>query len=243
MTTRHHGIARLLFGAALALSACSVGQAPPSSQANAAGGSDAVAAENGPIHASEPSARPAPPSVAAGYHGEPDFATRMELQSLLAQTDDIERVRQLPGFADMWIEHEPAYRIVYAFVTDIDQAAFLATLDPAIRRHVEVRKVKRTEAQNGAVLDYLAGLLREQGIEFSGSYIPPKGLFELTVGNEADRRRALSTIPAHYHHEVEVNIGPLPRWEMLLQPPPSPDVGLPVPPAPPKPPGQADSPA
>ncbi len=120
-------------------------------------------------------------------------------------------VRQMPGFSDIYIEHEPTWHVVVAFTAPPPPRAQIVKLAPlAIRERIIVRTAKRTQAQINADLDALAASLRQTGIEFGGGHSPKTQRFEIKVGSQAHVERIRAAIPPRLRPDIDVVVGPLP---------------------------------
>jgi hypothetical protein len=88
----------------------------------------------------------------------------------------------MPGFSDIYIEHEPTWHVVVAFTSPPPPREHIVQLaPPAIRDRIIVRTAKRTQAEINAALDALAPALRATGLNWSGGYDVKTQRFEIKV--------------------------------------------------------------
>lgn len=120
-------------------------------------------------------------------------------------------VRQMPGFSDLYIEHEPTWHVVVAFTSPPPPREQIVKLaPPAIRDRILVRRAKRTQAEINADLEALAASLRRTGIEFGGGHSPKTQRFEIKVGSQAHVERIRAAIPLELRADTDVVVGALP---------------------------------
>jgi hypothetical protein len=120
-------------------------------------------------------------------------------------------VRQMPGFSDIYIEHEPTWHVVVAFTAPPPpREAIVKLAPPAIRDRIIVRTAKRTRAEIDAALDRLAAALRAAGLAWGGGYDVKTQRFEVMVTSQAHVERIRSAIPPTLRSDVDVTVGALP---------------------------------
>ena len=120
-------------------------------------------------------------------------------------------VRQMPGFSDIYIEHEPTWHVVVAFTPPPPPRERIAALaPPAIRDRILVRTAKRTRAEINAALDALASALRKAGVKWGGGYDPTTGRFEVKVESPEDVERMRAAVPPELRDDTDVVVGALP---------------------------------
>lgn len=140
----------------------------------------------------------------------------MELQNKVVELGQSGLLEQQSGFADMWIVHEPVYRIVVAFTDRADRHAFMRQLDPSIRQYVQVRYSPRTRAQNGEVLNNISQIIFGEGISHAADYRPENNQIMIVVSNNQDAQRVRSLIPPEYRGITLVRVGVVPVYEQNL---------------------------
>lgn len=120
-------------------------------------------------------------------------------------------VRQMPGYSDLYIEHEPTWHVVVAFTPPPPGREQIAALaPPAIRDRILVRTAKRTRAEIEADLEALAASLRRTGIQFGGGHSHKTQRFEIKVASQAHVERIRTAIPTELRQDVDIVVGALP---------------------------------
>lgn len=120
-------------------------------------------------------------------------------------------VRQMPGFSDIYIEHEPTWHVVVAFTPPPPPREAIAKLaPPAIRDRVLVRTAKRTAAQISSAMDRMTAALNRTGIAYTGGYSPKTQRFTITVGAPAQVEPMRAALPADLRGDSDVLVGLLP---------------------------------
>ena len=120
-------------------------------------------------------------------------------------------VRQMPGFSDLHIQHEPTWHVVVAFTQPPPpRARIVALAPPAIRDRVVVRTAKRTSGQISAAMDALAAAVRTTGVDWTGGYSPVTQRFTVTVGTPANVERVRAVVPREILGDTDVVVGLLP---------------------------------
>mgnify|MGYP000167919524 CR=1 FL=1 len=120
-------------------------------------------------------------------------------------------VRQMPGFSDIYIEHEPTWHVVVAFTDPPPPREAIAKLaPPAIRDRIIVRTAKRTRAEINAALDSLSSALRAAGLTWGGGYDVKTQRFEVMVTSQAHVERIRAAIPPDLRDDTDVLVRALP---------------------------------
>jgi len=119
-------------------------------------------------------------------------------------------VRQMPGFSDIYIEHEPTWHVVVAFTAPPPREAIVKLAPAAIRDRIIVRTAKRTQAEINAALDELASALRAAGLAWGGGYDVKTQRFEVMVTSQAHVERIRAAIPPNLRDDTDVVVRALP---------------------------------
>ena len=143
--------------------------------------------------------------------GEADAEERVRLQ-----LDIVELARQMEGlgdaaFTDIWVQHEPVYKIVIGFADAKDRTALLQQIDPKLRRHVLVRQTPRNAQEVESGLASIIAALRTSGISYTGGYDTPSGQFVVVVESADDLQRIRTMIPPSLRGDTRLIIGSVPR--------------------------------
>jgi hypothetical protein len=138
---------------------------------------------------------------------------RIALQGdLLALSDKLNTENDV-AYADMYIQHEPVYKIVVAFADKKDRKAFLDALDPKLRRWVQLKNAKKARGAVARELDELNASLTASSVPFTSVFDLPSEQFIVTVENEADKGKIEAAIPATRKVETTVRVGLVPKIE------------------------------
>lgn len=97
---------------------------------------------------------------------------RLELQEKVIELSEQLNAENDPNYADMYIKHTPVYKIVVLFADNKDRHQFLKSLDPKMRKYVQLKNVKKSRSQYERELS-------ELGQEFSLLNIPYEMIFDL----------------------------------------------------------------
>lgn len=120
-------------------------------------------------------------------------------------------VRQMPGFSDIFIEHEPTWHVVVAFTEPPPpREQIIALAPPAIRDRILVRPAKRTAAQISTAMDDLTAALNRTGIAYTGGYSPKTQRFTIMVASPAHVQRIRAALPVGLQVDSDVVVGALP---------------------------------
>jgi hypothetical protein len=138
---------------------------------------------------------------------------RIDLQDQIIAMSDKLNTQNDPAYADIYIQHEPVYKIIVSFSDKKDRKAFLDQLDPKIRRYVQLKNVAKSRGDVNRDLESIAAALKDSGIGYTGGYDLPTSKFEITVESDADRQRVVGLLPANLKNDIQISIGPLPKTQ------------------------------
>ncbi len=126
---------------------------------------------------------------------------RLELQPAIAELNDTLTREQPDSFAGLWMEHQPAYRVVVAFARDGE-----ATLAPYLAGSplapvVEVRSAGATLAELLAAQEQVEQLVDVLGVPFSSGINLPENRVEMFATDRPRFEQRLAaaglSLPAH----------------------------------------------
>lgn len=142
---------------------------------------------------------------------EAEATNRIRLQQdILALSQRLEQEGD-PAFTDLWIEHQPVYKIVIGFADAKERTALLQSIDPKLRRYVQIRQMPKSRRQIQADLDALTAAINKAGIPYTGGYDMPNGRFVIVTESPADAQRVRELIPPALRGDVQVIQGKVPR--------------------------------
>lgn len=136
---------------------------------------------------------------------------RIDLQADIMTLSDRMNAAGDETYGDIYIQHEPVFKIMILFADKADRKAFLENLDPKIRRYVQLKQAKKSRGQAARELDELSNSLNARSIAYSSKYDLAEEAFVITVENESDAAQVRSLLPQNRKVETTVRIAPLPK--------------------------------
>lgn len=116
-----------------------------------------------------------------------------------------------PQYGDMFIQHEPQFKIVILFADKDDRKAFLDSLDPKLRRYVQLKQARKSRGVFARELEELASALNASGIPYTAKYDLETERYVVTAASASDAARIRDLLPATRKVETDVVVAPLPR--------------------------------
>ena len=126
------------------------------------------------------------------------------------------KVRNLPGFSDLYIEHVPRWHVVVAFTEPPSPDKVIALAPRTIRDRIFIRTAKRTQKQIGADLEAITVAVNRLGIDYTGGYDPKTQRFHVMVGAPAMVQRVRAVLPNSVRTDTDIKVGALPVPERAL---------------------------
>lgn len=133
--------------------------------------------------------------------------TMEEIEGLIAAA----RAEDPEAFAGVWVEHEPVFKVVVAFAGNEDRAAFAEKVSPRLRRHLQLRKARKSLAGNEAELAALFAALKGGGADFTAAFEPTSQKYVVTAETDTAGGRLQALVPAALRDLVQIRKGPAPR--------------------------------
>lgn len=180
---------------------------------------------------------PTPPADARGVDQPSPIASAtnpavdyLQKRFGITQADAIERLEvqhlvtsQLSGgpgkpYDDVWLEHEPQFKVIVTFTDKSDRTVFVQSLDPKLRKYVQTRVVSKTRKENEQALERVAGVLNDAGLKFDAGFYPRTQKAIVTVASNQDAQSARSLIPNDLNGLIQVRVGPLVMNEQSTAP-------------------------
>lgn len=140
-----------------------------------------------------------------------DAAERLALEDEVSKLANRLRESDPDDFGDLWIEHEPTYRIVVAFLNNEDRAALRDSIAPNLRRYVQFKQVKTSWKQREAMVEQVAAAIKPLGIDYYSYY--DHRTDSLVIQTEADRavQQIRQAIPNSLQSFVTIRKGKVPK--------------------------------
>lgn len=144
---------------------------------------------------------------------EADAKERLAVQAELMSISARVRKENDPAFSEIWIEHAPVFKVVFAFADGRDRKSLLESLPPRLRKYAQLRTVPRSRSQIRAALLEIEKAFKAAGIEFGGGFDPITGKFDMVVEDTRAIRTVRDALPPTLRDDVSIRVGPLPRPE------------------------------
>lgn len=159
-----------------------------------------------------PGANPEAAFLSESFGISPDEAR--ERIGIMNQVGELVRKAEAEGgtsYAGVWVEHEPVFKVLVAFADQQPRQTFVASLDPQMRRFVQIRNVRAGVRQQQADIAAIFEALRQGGRDFFVAFNPKNQKYEVTVNEGSDTQSVLSAIPPQLRSLVTVQKGPVPK--------------------------------
>lgn len=142
---------------------------------------------------------------------------RIDLQNEIIALSEQLNAGGDPDFGDMYIQHEPQFRIVVLFANSSDRKAFLDGLDPKLRRYVQLKTAKKSRGLFTRELNELSAALNALKIPYTAKYDLEAERYVVSVETSEDADRVRAALPETRKVETLVQVVPLPK----IQAPPA----------------------
>ncbi len=156
------------------------------------------------------------------YHiDKAEAMRRLELQEKIIDLSDKLNKLEDSSYADMYIQHEPVYKIVVLFADNKDHSEFIRSLDPELQKWIQVKYAKRSRDTYNKELDLINRQLSSLNLSYSSSYDLPTQKYLITIENPKDTRattRTLSSVSLAlkgFKDDVKINFGEVPKVETV----------------------------
>lgn len=135
------------------------------------------------------------------------YETMQEIETLI----EAARAEDPNAFAGVWVEHEPVFKVVVAFAGNDDRAGFAAKVSPKLKRHLQLRKARKSLTGSEEELAALFSALRAGGVDFTAAFEPTSQKYVVTVENDAGGSRLQGLVPPALRDLVQIRKGPVAR--------------------------------
>lgn len=136
---------------------------------------------------------------------------RIDLQAEILALSERLNTESDAAYADMFIQHEPVFKIIISFADQSDRKAFLETIDPKLRRYVQLKVAKKSRGVFTRELEELAVVLRPLTFPLTSKYDLETEKFIITVETQEAATRVTALLPATRKVETVVNVAPVPK--------------------------------
>jgi hypothetical protein len=175
-----------------------------------------LAGAGGAAQAQEPVTNPSVTHLMKTYGIAKDEAQmRVGLQNEILELSERLNTENDPAYGDIFIKHEPVYKIVVSFADKADRKPFLESLDPKIRRYVQLRTAKKSRGLAARELEEINAALRPLSLAYGARYNLESERFVITVENAAAVERVRAALPDTRKVETVVEVGLVPKVEAV----------------------------
>lgn len=166
--------------------------------------------------AEDPQPNPAVTHLMEAYSlDKAEAQKRLDLQFKVAELSDRLNKENDAAYADMYIQHEPKYRVIVSFTGNKNRKALLSSVDPQLRPYVKLRGAKRSRGASARRLEELNAALRQLSIPFSSTYNLETQDFSVIVEDPSDVEQVKAVLPGAVRRYTTVEVGLIPKIEAL----------------------------
>lgn len=136
---------------------------------------------------------------------------RIDIQSEVMALSERLNSGDDPAYGDMYIQHQPVFKIVILFADNGDRKAFLDSLSPTLRRYVQLKTAKKSRGRVARELEELAAALERLNVPFTSKYDLASEQFVVTAETQAAVDAIRAALPETRKVETVFRIAPVPR--------------------------------
>lgn len=144
---------------------------------------------------------------------EAEARERIELQDQVSALAARIRTGDDPAFGGIWIEHEPVFKVNIGFADQDDRKALRESIAPALRRHVQIRNVPKSNRVADEQLDAIIAALATARIDYTSGFEPRNGKLFVAVATGGEAQTVRLLLPPALRGDVDVRVEPIPRAE------------------------------
>ncbi len=138
---------------------------------------------------------------------------RIDLQNEVIKLSEKLNQENDPDYADMYIQHQPVYKIIVLFADKDDRHAFLKSLDPKMQRWVQIKQAKKSRSVYSQELDDINNALNRLNLVYSSVYDLESQKFLITVEKASEINLVKQNLPKARQGEVTIKVGNVPKIE------------------------------
>lgn len=136
---------------------------------------------------------------------------RIDIQSEVIALSERLNSGDDPAYGDMYIQHQPVFKIVVLFADNSDRKAFLDSLSPTLRRYVQLKTAKKSRGRVARELEELAAALEALKVPFTSKYDLASEQFVVTAETQAAADAIRAALPETRKVETVFRIAPVPK--------------------------------
>lgn len=164
-----------------------------------------------PIGSSAQTTNPAVTQLMQSYNLSRDEAQlRVDLQNEILVLSERLNADNDPAYADMYIQQEPTFKIIVLFADKSDRKAFLDSVNPKLKRYVQLKNAKKSRGVAVRELDALNGSIAALNVPFTSKYDLASEQFVINVADDATAARVNAALPDTRKIETVVRVAALP---------------------------------
>lgn len=136
---------------------------------------------------------------------------RINIQNKVIELSEKLNTLNDPDYADLYIQHDPVFKIVIMFADKKDRFEFLKSLDPKMQKYVQIRSVNKSRKVFNSELDEINNAVRSTNIPFSSVFDLEKQKFIITVENNSNIDKIKKILPKATSNETLILTGKIPK--------------------------------
>ncbi len=115
------------------------------------------------------------------------------------------------SFGGIWIQHEPVYKIMIGFKDASTRQAIRETIEPRLRRHVQIMNVRYSVTERDALTDQIIAALAPTGLRYVSYYDHKNDKLVIEVGADSGVGKVRQLLPKDMLDFVQVKRGVIPE--------------------------------
>lgn len=140
-----------------------------------------------------------------------EAAERLSLEAGISQLAERLGRENPDDFGGVWIEHEPTYKIVVAFKSAELRNDIRETVQPELRRYVQIRNVRTSARERDALTDRIVAALAALGVDYVSYYEHRTDDMVIEAGSDASVGRIRQALPTDLQSFVKIVRGNVPQ--------------------------------
>ncbi len=137
------------------------------------------------------------------------------INNIVALSERLEREND-PNYGDMYIQHKPKFQIIVLFADNKDRSAWLKSLNPNIRRYVQIRQAKKSRQQFLHEQDNFSQYIQKAGIKnYMLGYDIEQQRFNVSVNSTTEKAKVIEIAKKlNLDKDLTINVGGVAVREM-----------------------------
>lgn len=114
------------------------------------------------------------------------------------------------SFGGVWIQHEPVYKIIVAFKDADTRSAIRETIEPSMRRFIQLQNVRNSVVERELIIDQIAATLSVSGVRFATIYDYENDKITVQVASESGVGRVRQLLPRELQSDIQIERASIP---------------------------------